>query len=239
MLRGQVEGQSRPPACRIEEGPGSVETLPLAPARAKNAGKWGSGVDLGGLVLGKAQAGVSGVQNGLSETWPYLRRVQHVRRRLLSHQQPLGPVCHLGLQRRKRGKVAGWRETCEGGGPEHAGREARRLEPFWRRALRWSCRGNRRTELASGNYCVCLGRTIIYIQEMLRFTCKCARGHQALGFSHKGVGVKFPVIRPTFRCFRASLMVLLLDFYLNLLNFLELIFYSHTFTVSILQLACR
>lgn len=33
-------------------------------------------------------------------------------------------------------------------------------------------------------------------------------------------------------------MVLLLDFYLNLLNFPKLIFYSHTFTVSILQLAC-
>lgn len=58
MLGGQVEGKSLPPACRIEEGPRSVATLPLAPARAKNTGKWGSSVDLGDLVLGNTQVGV-------------------------------------------------------------------------------------------------------------------------------------------------------------------------------------
>lgn len=67
MLRGQVEGQPLPLACRIEEGPRSVVTLPLAPARAKNTGKWGSSVDLGDLVLRNTQVGVWVVQNSLDK----------------------------------------------------------------------------------------------------------------------------------------------------------------------------
>lgn len=58
MLRGQVEVKTFPRTCRIEEGSGSIVTLPLAPAGPKGTGKWGSGVDLGGLVLGNTQVGV-------------------------------------------------------------------------------------------------------------------------------------------------------------------------------------
>lgn len=150
MLRGQVEVKTLPPACRIEEGPRSIVTLPVTSARLKDTGKWGSGVDLGGLKL-ETQADFWVVQNNFDFRSCFKDEVLEIslylcwapfiwyRLRSLSHHIRICPFCRLVVSRWNGGKVIGGGGTCNCGGTEHTGREDRSEEWIWRLAALWGC----------------------------------------------------------------------------------------------------